>query len=113
MKVVLDSGILVSAFLTPKGISSELLRLAHKEIFQVYLCDEILKEVRMVLLKYPHIRDKYAYSNRQVAMFCQGLKNAVNIVSKIPTIKAVANDPNDDMIVACAAKARVNFIVSR
>lgn len=113
MKAVLDSGILVSAFLTPKGISADILRLARKELFQVYLCNEILEEIKRVLLKYPHIRDRYSYSNRQVSMFYQGLKDAVNLVAKIPTIKVVANDPNDDMVVACAVKARAHFIVSR
>lgn len=113
MKVVLDSGILVSAFLTPKGISADILHIARKELFQIYLCNEILEEVQRVLLKYQHIRDRYSYSNRQAIMFCQGLKNAVNLVTKLPSIKAVANDPNDDMIVACGVKARANFIVSR
>lgn len=113
MKAVLDSGILISAFLTPKGISADILRIARKELFQIYLCNEILVEVQRVLLKYPHIRDRYSYSNRQATIFCEGLKDAVNIVTKIPTIKAVVNDPNDDMVVACAVKARAHFIVSR
>lgn len=113
MKVVLDSGILVSAFLTKKGISAELLRLARHELFQISLCEEIFEEIQRVLLTYPHIRGQYYYSNRQVAMFCQGLREATNLVTKLPSIKAVANDPNDDMIVACAVKARANFIVSR
>lgn len=59
IKAVLDSGVLVSAFVTPKGISAELL------------------------------------------------------VAKIPVIKVVANDPNDDMVVACAIKAKAQYIVTR
>ena len=113
MKVVLDSGILVSAFLSPKGISADILRLAYQELFQLYLCEEIFQEVQRVLLKYPHIRDRYSFSNRQVAIFCQGLKDVVDIVTKLPSMKVVVNDPNDDMVVACAVKARANFIVSR
>ncbi len=113
MKAVFDSGILISAFLTKKGISAELLRLARQELFQIYLCEEIFEEIQRVLLTYLHVREQYSYSNRQVAMFCQGLKGATNLVAKLPSIKAVLNDPNDDMIVACAIKARVDFIVSR
>lgn len=113
-KAVLDSGVLVSAFLSKKGVSAELLHLAHQELFQIFLCEEIFEETRRVLLlTYPHIRDRYSYSNRQVAMFCQGLRDAADLVNRLPTIKAVINDLNDDMIVACAIKARADFIVSR
>ncbi|HAS16860.1 MAG TPA: hypothetical protein DCR39_02975 [Nitrospiraceae bacterium] len=58
-KAVLDSGGLVSAFLTPKGVSD------------------------------------------------------VNLVTKLPSIKTIINDPNDDMVVACAVKAKANYIVTR
>jgi len=112
-KAVLDSGVLVSAFLTPKGVSAELLYLAYQEVFQIYLCDEIFKEIKRVLLEYPHIRKYYSYSNRQVTMFCEGLRAAVNLVTKLPSIKTIINDPNDDMVVACAVKAKANYIVTR
>jgi putative PIN family toxin of toxin-antitoxin system len=113
IKAVLDSGVLVSAFVTPKGISSELLHMAPQDFFKIYLCEEIFEEIKRVLLTYPHIREQYSYSNRQVAMFCQGLRDATNLVTKIPVIKVVANDPNDDMVVACAIKAKAQYIVTR
>ena len=113
IKAVLDSGVLVSAFLTPKGISSELLLMARQDIFKIYLCEEIFEEIKRVLLTYPHIREQYSYSNRQVAMFCQGLRDATNLVAKIPVIKVVANDLNDDRVVACAIKAKAQYIVTR
>ena len=113
IKAVLDSGVLVSAFVTPKGISAELLHLARQDFFQIYLCEEIFEEIKRVLLTYPHIRKQYSYSNRQVAMFCQGLRGATNLVAKIPVIKVVANDPNDNMVVACAIKAKAQYIVTR
>ena len=113
IKAVLDSGVLVSAFVTPKGISAELLHSARQDLFKIYLCEQIFEEIKRVLLTYPHIREQYFYSNRQVAMFCQGLRDATNLVAKIPVIKVVTNDPNDDMVVACAIKAKAQYIVTR
>jgi len=113
IRAVLDSGVLVSAFVTPKGISAELLHSARQDLFKIYLCEQIFEEIKRVLLTYPHIREQYFYSNRQVAMFCQGLRDATNLVAKIPVIKVVANDPNDDMVVACAIKAKAQYIVTR
>ncbi len=113
IKAVLDSGILVSAFLAKRGVSAELLHLASQGSFRIYLCDEILEEIRRVLLEYPHIRKKYFYSNRQVAMFRQGLRSAVSVVTKVPSIKIVTDDPNDDMVIACAVKAKAQYIITR
>ena len=113
IKAVLDSGVIVSAFVTPKGISAELLHSARQDLFKIYLCEQIFEEIKRVLLTYPHIREQYFYSNRQVAMFCQGLRDATNLVAKIPVIKVIANDPNDNMVVACAIKAKAQYIVTR
>ena len=112
-RAVLDSGVLVSAFLTSEGVSAKLLHLASKDFFHIYICDEIFKEIKHVLLEYPHIRKRYYYSNRQVEMFCQGLREVTHLVSKLPTIKVVISDKNDDMVVACAVKAKANYIVTR
>ena len=87
--------------------------MARQYFFKIYLCEEIFEEIKRVLLTYPHIRKQYSYSNRQVAMFCQGLRGATNLVAKIPVIKVVANDPNDNMVVACAIKAKAQYIVTR
>ena len=35
------------------------------------------------------------------------------IKAKIPVIKAVANDPNDNMTVSCAIKAKAKYIITR
>lgn len=112
-KVVLDSGVLVSAFLTPNGVSAEILRHAKNEQFRLYLCEEILQEVERVLFKYPHIRKRFQYSNRQATMYCQGLRDAAYLVAKLPSVKVVIGDPNDDMVVACALKARASYVVTR
>ena len=68
--------------------------MARQYFFKIYLCEEIFEEIKRVLLTYPHIREQYSYSNRQVAMFCQGLRDATNLVTKIPVIKVVANVPS-------------------
>lgn len=113
IKVVFDSGILVSAFLVKDGISAELLRHAYKGNLIVYLSEEILHETQRVLLEYPHIKDRYHYSKRNVIMFCLGLRKAVHIIIKTPIINVVPTDPNDNMIVACAIKAKAHYIITR
>ena len=63
VKVVLDTTVLVSAFLrfAQGGVSSELLRFASEGRFELYLSKGILEEVRRVLLSRRHLRDRYRY----------------------------------------------------
>lgn len=61
IRVVLDSTILVSAFLVKGGPANELLHQAEAGVFAVCLCSAILEETRRVLLDYPRIRKRYHY----------------------------------------------------
>lgn len=54
-KAVLDSNVLVSAFIT-EGDSYEILKLVQAGKFTLYLAPGIPEEVRRVLLEYEHIR---------------------------------------------------------
>lgn len=113
LKAVLDSTVLVSAFLSKTGVSRELLRKAQAGSFTIYLAEEILEETERVLLEYPRIRKQYSYTNEAVAQYIQLLRIVCQVVIELPKIKAVARDPNDDMIIACGIKAKARYIVTR
>ena len=57
------------------------------------------------------MREKYRYSDEEVAYFFSGLQNAVSIVSELPTVQAV-RDPNDDFIIATSVKASADYLVA-
>ena len=73
-KVVLDSTVLVSAFLAKTGVSAELLHKAKDGGFDMCLAEEILEEVRRALLQYQKIRKRYHYSDQTVIQFVQNLR---------------------------------------
>ena len=52
-KVVLDSTVLVSAFLAKTGVSAELLHKAKDGGFDICLAEEILEEVQRALFAIP------------------------------------------------------------
>jgi len=78
---VLDSTILVSAFLTKMGVSAELLYQAVGGAFQLSLAEEIIGETQRVLLEYQRIRKRYRYSDREVRAFCQALRKVFPLFS--------------------------------
>ena len=112
-KAVFDSTVLVSAFLSKSGVSRELLRRAEAGIFIICVAEEILDEVQRVLLEYPRIRKRYRYSDEAVADYVDLLRIVAQVIIKLPKVEKVVRDPNDDMIIACAVKARAEYIVTR
>jgi len=112
-KAVFDSTILVSAFLTPAGVSAALLQQARGGAFQLYLAEDIIDEVQHTLLEYERIRRRHPYSNEEVREFCAMLRVVARPVRDLPGLTGVSRDPKDDVIIACALKARAQYLVTR
>src|SRR6266480_4627603 len=96
-KVVLDTTVLVSAFLraVPGDASFELLAHAHAGLFELHLSDDILKETARVLLTRKRIRARYHYPDEAVTRSCQRLAGLSTVISEIPDLRVV-RDPADD-----------------
>lgn len=114
LKAVLDSTVLVSAFLKPiaVGASFEVLRHAVEGHYELWLSHDILDETERVLLTTARIRRRYEYPDSAAAAYCRGVRRLAAIVSDLPDIRVV-RDPTDDMIVATAVAAGADYIVTR
>ena len=112
-KAVLDTTILVSAFLrnVPGGVSHDLLGFAGSA-YDLFLCDGILEETARVLLRDERKRARNSYSDADVVEYCQELALMGTITQDLPDLHVV-RDPNDDMIVACAVAAGAEYVVTR
>jgi len=77
----------------------------------VFLSEEILTETEHTLA-YDRIRERYNYTDDDVADFLNRLRIAANLVDDLPHL-TVVRDPNDDMIIATAQRANAAYIVSR
>ena len=113
LKAVLDTSVLVSAFLKPDGINGRILGQA-KDCYQLYLSEGILSETTRVIFTYQRIRKKYLYSDRDAEEFLGSLiAVAHQVLKELPRIKIIEKDPDDDPILACALKTRADYIVSK
>ena len=111
LTAVIDSTVLVSAFLTEGGVSAELLHFAREGVFLVFLSEEILSETEHTL-GYERIRERYTYTDDDVADFLNRLRLAATLVDELPHV-TVVRDPNDDMVIATAERAQAVYIVTR
>jgi len=73
--------------------------------------DEILAQAREVALR-PRIRNKYALNATQVDAALKVAREMATVVSDVPEVNVVEDDPDDDVIVACAVASEADYIVS-
>jgi hypothetical protein len=113
LKAILDTSILVSAFLKHEGVNAKVL-LGGKGQYELYLSEDILEETSRVLLTYERIRKKYHYSDDEVLEYLAALRVvAIQVLKKLPKIKVIERDPKDDPVLACALKVKADYIVSK
>jgi putative PIN family toxin of toxin-antitoxin system len=113
-RAVLDTTVLVSAFLNPNpgGVSFEVLRLAKDGAYALCVSDDILDEVAQTLITHERIRRRYSYPDSAIVEFCKEVSRLATVIGEVPAIEVV-RDPNDDMILACAIAASADYLVTR
>jgi uncharacterized protein len=112
-RAVLDSSVLISAFLTPKGIPGQLLDAAESGAFVLCLSDAILLETASVLLREHKLQQRYAFDPARAESFCDGLAAIALMATGLPDLPdAVPLDPKDNPIVATAVAAGAEYLVT-
>ena len=111
-RAVLDSSVLISAFLTPGGVPDRLLDAAERGDFLLCLSAEILAETASALVGNRKLRARYGFDQAATEAFCDGLEATAEMVGNLPSLRAVPNDPKDDMVVATAVAAKARFLVT-
>src|SRR3954454_16325682 len=109
-RAVLDSSVLVSAFLTPRGSVVRLLREPARSQYQLYLSEYILTETAETLLSKTRLRN-YAYRDTDVHDFVRWLLTHAEMIAGLPDLRAVPDDPKDDPIIATAVAAKADYLV--
>jgi putative PIN family toxin of toxin-antitoxin system len=110
---VLDSTVLVSAFLTPGGAADALVDQAKAGRITGVVAEEILAETAAVLLTAERLRQRYPYTDADVHEYLQSIRQAAVIVADLPPLSGLVRDPNDDVILACAVAAEASYVVTR
>lgn len=111
MKAVLDSSVLVSAFLSPTGTPAQLFSAGSEGAFTICVSETILDETERALLR-PALKARYRYSTEEVARYLALVSRASVIAGDVPSIEPAARDPADDAILACAVAADAAYLVT-
>ena len=111
-RAVLDSSVLVSAFLTPHGSVVRVLREPARSRYELCLSEVILTETAEVLLSKSTLRRYAAYADDDVRDYIRWLITQAEIVADPPALRVVPKDPKDDPIIAAAVAAKADYLVT-
>jgi putative PIN family toxin of toxin-antitoxin system len=103
--VTLDSNAIVSALISG-GEPLRLLQMAESGLIRLNISDSIYEEFGRVL------QDKFKWPPDDVTAIQQDMRGFANHVTLTEAIAVVVDDADDDHVVACAAAARSDYLIS-
>lgn len=106
LKVVIDTNIVVSGLLRPKGAPAAILDSATAKRFRCFISESLLEEYSDVLA-----RDYLHLDQDRAARFVKAFYDVAILV--VPRKKVMAaRDPDDNRVIECAFEARADFVVT-
>ena len=111
MRLVLDTNVVVSALLW-RGKPYQLLEaIRQRSNWQIYSSSALLEELADVLTR-PSATKRLALIDKQAQELLLDFIASVEIVRAMPLPRPVCRDPDDDEVLALAAAASADLIVS-
>ena len=111
MRVVLDTNQHISAIIRPKGHPAQIVRLWSNGLIELAISPLILEEFEMVVHR-PRIQQKHNLSDTDITEYLEVLKKFTVLVPGTMIVDAVPDDPDDNIIIACAIEAEADVIVT-
>ena len=106
LRLVIDTNVVVSAALKPEGLQRTVLLLAMTKPVRWYVSDPIVSEYATVLAR-PELKIRKSLQQQLLQL----IKNHAHVV--IPSrLGQVTFDPDDNMFIECADRARADYLVT-
>jgi putative PIN family toxin of toxin-antitoxin system len=113
LRVTPDTNILVSATISGRGAAAEILDAWRRGEIDLVLCEEIVAEFEDVLRR-PRIQQHYrGITAETIAASAAALRRYSVLVDVSAVAQVIAEDPDDDIVLACAVTGMASHIVTR
>lgn len=111
MRIVLDTNIVVSRFLTPHGRVARILHLWEGGAFELLVSEAILTEYGQVLC-YPRLLRIHHLTDAQLTEIEEAFREFSELVIPGKTPAVIEDDPDDDHLLACAVSGGADCLVT-
>ena len=106
IRVVLDTNVVISALLSPRGNEASLLRIALAGGLAFYLSEPIFVEYKTVLG-----RPEFKFNRHDVANLLDDIRSFGIFVEPSVPVKASTDEP-DNRFLECAVAAKAHYVVT-
>jgi putative PIN family toxin of toxin-antitoxin system len=110
LRIVLDSNVWVSTLLKPHGHYAEMVKKVAEEA-HLFTSEYILAEVREASLR-PEKKRKYGLTEEMVDKAIEAIREVAGVLTHLPTVEVIHEDPDDNLVLACALQATADYLVS-
>lgn len=111
MRVVLDTNVVVSGYLSEHGVPAKILGLWKNQVFDLLVSETILTEYSRVL-RYDHLVALHHLSDTQVRELLDQFREFAIVIDSVPELVHVSVDKDDDKFIACAIAGSAEYVVS-
>ena len=107
VKVVIDTNIIISAFISPFGASAQIFELFLQGYIINYTSEEIIQELERVIYRQKFIG---CIETHDKQFMIDNFRSLSLVIVPIAKEKVIKDDPDDDKIVNCALTAGAAII---
>lgn len=111
MRAVLDTNVIVSAFLSRSGAPARAMELLAQEAFVLLVSEPILEEY-VRALAYGKVRERHGLDEAAVSSVIDDLAAASVLVESEQSLRVVQGDAADDKFFECAIAGGADVVVS-
>ncbi len=106
-RVVLDTNVLVSAFIHHRGNEWKILDLVRAGVIQLVMSKEILDEFQKVIA-----RGKFGFGSALIIEITALVIEIAEIIVPQSRLDIVPDDPSDNKFIECAIDGNVGYVIS-
>jgi hypothetical protein len=111
MEAVLDTNVIVSALISPKGPPAKIIRAWRAHNFAWVTSEALLDELERTL-RYPRLKQYVAWTDDELTEFLELVRRQAKVVSPSQTLDVIEDDPDDNRVLEAAAEGHADYIVS-
>ena len=111
IRAVVDTNVLVSAFINRHGAPRHVFDAWRKGEFELVTSAPLLGELNHVLHR-RHIQEKYRLREADILAYLGLLRTRGTLVPMPSLVPSICSDPMDDRLLACAVIAQASYVVT-